>query len=474
MVKGKVWTRPQKIALVSVIVAAIGVLATIIGLYVYKSGDRSQKVDVKIKGDKNAVTITQNYGLDVNEARDIANEIVKPYKDENIRLFQESIDLKKQLVSAIQRAAEAEARGNNPETKGVIEELRKTGDTRRLLDVLVKERDLQRNSLVERNREIAAVAYLHGDIEVARAAVDEILKLNPEDMDALNQKGGIELLQGNLNEAEKIFSRILGMGLANNNDFWQAIGSSNLGLVYRTKGELDKAEEMFNKSLEIAEKSGLLVVTASEYSNLGVIYQMRGELDKAEKMHKKSLEIEKKLGHLERMAENYGNLGNVYQTKGELDKAEEMYGKVLDIEKQLNRPDSIANAFGNLGLIYRKRGELDRAEEMHKKSLEIAEKVGLQEIMAIQYGNLGVIYKMRGELDKAEEMYKKSLEIDERISRQEGMANQYGNLGGIYMQRGDLGKAKEYWEKARDLFQKIGMPNKVKQMDGWLETIKGK
>ena len=43
MGKGKVWTRPQKIALVSVVVAAIGVLATIIGLYILFSIENFKK-----------------------------------------------------------------------------------------------------------------------------------------------------------------------------------------------------------------------------------------------------------------------------------------------------------------------------------------------------------------------------------------------------------------------------------------------
>lgn len=311
---------------------------------------------ITVQGGGNAEIIGGNkIGFDGKDVAAIVEKIMAQQTREKAGLFQEIGNLKEQLTSALQRAAEAEVRGNIPEAKGVIEELRKTGDTKRLLDVLVKERDLQKSSLIERNREIAAVAYLRDDIEVTRTAVEEILKLCPNDVDALNRKGVIELLHGDLNEAEKIFSQVLGMGLSDNNDFWQSAGNGNLGLVYLKRGELDKAEEMFSK--------------------------------------------------------------------------------VLDIEKQLGRPDNIASAYGNLGVIYQTRGDLDKAEEMYKKSLNISEKTTWLLPIA---------------------------------------ASQCSNLGGIYEQRGDLGKAREYWEKALGLYKKIGMPNEVKKVEGWIEKIKEK
>ena len=45
---------------------------------------------------------------------------------------------------------------------------------------------------------------------------------------------------------------------------------------------------------------------------------------------------------------------------------------------------------------------------------------------------------------------------------------------GQYVQRGDLGKSREYWEKARGMYKKIGMPNMIKKVEGWIEKIKEK
>jgi tetratricopeptide (TPR) repeat protein len=50
----------------------------------------------------------------------------------------------------------------------------------------------------------------------------------------------------------------------------------------------------------------------------------------------------------------------------------------------------------------------------------------------------------------------------------ESTANQYGNLGSVYKQRGDIGKAREYWEKTLALYKKIGIQNKVEEVQGWI------
>jgi tetratricopeptide (TPR) repeat protein len=301
----------------------------------------SQKVNVKIKGDKNAVTITQKYGLDVNEARDIANEIAKPYKEANTRLFQESIDLKNQLISAIQRAAEAEDRISIPEANGIIEELRKTGDTKRLLDVLIKERDKNKNELIERNNEIGAVAYLRRETKIALDATEQVLALEPNNLKSMNQKGLILSLQGKLDEAEEIHRKYLNIAQQIGNQRGMAIGYGNLGIIYQERGKLNEAEEMHKKALEIDERIGHQEGIADDFGNLGCIYLIRGEFDKAEEMFKKSLEIAEKIGLSEVMADQYGNLGTIYEQKGDLEKARWYWEKARDLFKKIGMPNEV-------------------------------------------------------------------------------------------------------------------------------------
>ncbi len=198
----------------------------------------------------------------------------------------------------------------------------------------------------------------------------------------------------------------------------QAILLGNLGLIYQKKGDLDKAEQMHKKALGIDEKLRRLEGMANQYGNLGLIYQTRGDLDRAEKMYHRVLEIEEKLGRPHSIANAYGNLGVIYWKRRDLDKAEEMHKKSLEIEKKLGRLEGIAGTYAALGLVYDARGDFGKAEEWHRKSLDIEEKLGHLEGMARQYSNLGLIYKRRGDIGKAKEYLEKALGLYKKIGMQ--------------------------------------------------------
>jgi len=428
-------TKNETIALLGVIIAAIaGIIVPIISHLLKKGGRDSKHVEVgrlngngTTIGDKPVVTIDKRQGLD----GELVLSKVMEEAEAKGRADEQIAQLKDELARAVERIRKLEAEGNRPDAEKALEELRESGDMKLLQKLLIKDRDEHRDALIQRNREIAAVAYLRGDIDISTEAVDEILKVLPDDLFALNQMGHIHRLRGQLKEAEDCYKRVLQLGRDVSNEVLQSAALGNLGLIYETRGELDMAKEMYLKSLGIAEKLGLQDVMAGDYGNLGAIYQKQGDFEKAVKMYRRILEIEEKLGRL----------------------------------------DSVAITCGNLGVMYRRQGELDEAEEMHEKALEINEKLGRLEGMARQYGNLGLVYMDKSELDKAEEMQLQASDIDKKIGRLEGQAIRYGNLGAIYERRSNIGKAIEYCEKAVELYKRIGMPHEVEEVERWIEGI---
>ncbi len=306
-------------------------------------------------------------------------------------------------------------------------------------------------------------------ISLSERALKMVKKNSDKEAALLGNLGIIYETRGELFKAEEAFNKVLEIGnKLSRPDIISPI-YCNLGVIYKTGGELNKAEEMHKKALEINKKFGDQNGLAKNYCGLGLIYEARGELYKAEETYKKALEINKKLGNLAGIATDRGNLGNIYFKRKELDRAKEEYNKALEIAGKIGDREKMAFGYGSLGTIYYTCDDLKKAEEMYKKALEINEKIGALEGMSGCYCGLGVVYYKRKEFDKAEVMYKKALEIDERIGNLEGAARQYGNLGIIYKIYGDLKKMEEYWLKARDLYAKIGMPNELKNVQGWID-----
>ena len=343
----------------------------------------------------------------------------------------------KTLKAALGRVT-ADAEKGNLKAKEAIDEARRTGDVEKVQAALIAEADCREQEIkaeavdyIELCREIAAIAYLRGDLPEAHLRLEALLRLSPDDIDANNRMGHMHKTRGQLDAALNSYRRVLDLSLRQGNEEGQAVAYGNLAPIYRTRGDLDRAEQMNHESLEINKKLGRLEGIANNYGNLGRIYETRGDTNRAAAMHHKSLEINKKLGRLEDMAKNYGNLGVIYQM----------------------------------------RDDLDRAEEMHRRSLEIDKKLGRLEGVGITYGNFGGIYLARGNLDRAEEMYRKALKIDEKLGHMEGVANHYANLGMIYQTRGDLEQARCLWTKARDLYEKIGIKHMILKMDGLLSGL---
>ena len=236
----EIWKRlvPARSKLVKKIEIALVILAFVGGVTQLIKQAVSPSVEEQIKEAVN--TIFEKGTVPVDELKDAYEEIGK---------------LKAEVTRATRRVAELERQGVKG-AEGVIEELQKSGDVSRLLAVLEKDRDVHKDELIQRNREIAAVAYLKGDIEKAREAVEEILKLKPDDLYALSQRGNIHRLRGKLKEAESDYNRVLELATETGNNRDRAAALNNLGLVYFTRGDLDKAEEMHLKSLEIDKKLG--------------------------------------------------------------------------------------------------------------------------------------------------------------------------------------------------------------------------
>jgi tetratricopeptide (TPR) repeat protein len=433
---------------------AVVVFARWLGL-----GSSNQPINhVEVSGD---VTISGNGGNIVNSTvmgadRQELEEFRKLFerqlaaKDEQIAAKDGQLDI---ALRAVERLRQQASSGDR-DAANAISETRKSGDTSALLEVLIAERDHGFAKQTELNREIAAIAYLRGDIDTADRAVKALFRENPNDLVALNLRGHIRRLRGDYLGAEADYKRIASLGKGNP----IAISTMlvNLSLIYQSQGDLTKAEEMLLKTLAIGEKTGFREGMASAYGNLGAIYMTRGDLTKAEETLRETLAISKELGHREGMASAYGNFGLIYMKRGDLEKAEEMYCKALEIEEELGRREGMAIAYGNLGLLYRTRGKLEESEEMHRKALAINEELGCREGIAIAYGNLGSIFFTRGELEKAEEMYRKALAISKELGHREGVAVGYGNLGAIYRTRGELAEAEEMHRKALVIEEKLG------------------
>ncbi len=292
-----------------------------------QTGDNSpiQQISINTSGNP-----TIHQGISAEELAKIVRDMTADHASEVQGRDDRIKELETQVASAPRRPEEADRQGV-PDTKGRIEQLRQSGDTARLLEFLLVLAEAGKED-VELRREIAAVAYLRGEIDVAERALQDILRVLPDDLVALNRMGHVHDARGRLDEARASYTEKSG----NIRAAW--IGAAAIvaaaiigGIVMTILSSRQGIGRKELAKLEIRERLGSQEGMADDYGNLGLLYQTRGDLDEAERMHRKSLEINRRLGRPEGMAIQYANLGTIYQTRGDGKQAREYWIKSRDL-----------------------------------------------------------------------------------------------------------------------------------------------
>jgi tetratricopeptide (TPR) repeat protein len=376
----------------------------------------------------------------------------------NAQLSSELSAYKKELGEALTRVHSLEMTGTHEDARAALDEVRRSGDTSKLLELLVEERDEYRTvadyvveKLVKCDHEIAAVAYFTGNIELSLSATTEILNHKPDDFKAINHRGIINRLQGRLKDAEDDFAKVLNHALATQNTQLQASACENLGYVYRTQGKLELAEQNYQRALSVYQAIDDKEHIARTLNLLGHVHRERGSIPEALENYSASLALNQEIDCVAGIADSSSNIGTIHQIQGDWDKAIEMYSQALKIDEEIGFVFGVARCCGNLGIAHQKRGDLEKAERLTLKSLELNQKLGHKEGLAKDFSTLGILYKIRGDWGRSIKMHNKALAIDEALDRIDGMARDYGNLGVVYSLCRDYDKAEEVQRKALDL-----------------------
>jgi len=248
----------------------------------------------------------------------------------------------------------------------------------------------------------------------AQNLCNDILKKNPNNIDARVQLGSIYSSQYKLDAAVREFSKILeknpndaaahnGLGLA----YFRKTTSSNMDI----RGNANKYYEAALTEFENAIKSNPDYYKA--YNNAGKILQELGQIDEAEKYYRKALEIEPKY------SDAIENLGTTYFAKNQIDAAAEKYKEAIE----LNSKNS--SAYYHLGEALLAKGQIGKAINYLQTSLYLFPN------SAPVHDMLGKAYEMQSNEAAAITEYKKAMLIKPEYTQP------YLRLSNIYQGRGD-------------------------------------
>ncbi len=381
---------------------------------------------------------------------------------ENISQSDDLKEYKQTLAEALARVHRLELTGTHEEAQSILLAVQRSEGVEKLLELLISEKNkyeavanFATDKMIKCNHEIAAVAYFTGQVDLSLSAVNDILEQRPNDFKARNQRGIINNLRGNLEEAKKDFKTVLKHAIESNNQYLQASAHEHLGCIYKTQGRLAVAVNHYDNALSLYHSLNDNNGIAETLNHLGHIHRTQGNIEKALNSYDTSLSFYRKESNQMGAADSLSNIGVIFQIHGEWDNAIGVYNEALQNCEEIDFPLGVAKQCSNLGILYQKRGDLKTAETFTCRALKIHEELDYREGIAMNYSTLGIMYKIRGDWDRSIEMHKAALEIDIQLSRLEGMARDYGNLGVVYSLIRDYEKAEDVQRKALELNIKL-------------------
>lgn len=285
--------------------------------------------------------------------------------------------------------------------------------------------------------------HQNGNFQEAENIYREVLKTNPDNLDALYLLGIISQQKGYLDDAVNFLNRALLIKPVF--EIYKALAE-----VYYDKNDPDQAIILYKKAIEFDPEF------TEGFYNLGVLFQKHGNFDEAISYYEKVTEL--KPDHLS----VYNNMALIFSSQNKLIEAINCYQKAI----YLDFADT--SAYFNLGNLYIELNKFDEAQECFQKNIELnPEDAGA-------YYSLGVNYLLKKQYDKAFEALSKALDLNYDKD------HTYFNLGNVYFERGEFEQALKYYNKTLELnpryalaYNNIGIMHKIKnELDSAIKFYK--
>ena len=189
--------------------------------------------------------------------------------------------------------------------------------------------------------------------------------------------------KNNLDEAKKIYLQILKINPNHVN------AHNNLGAAYKQLGEIEKAKSCFEKVIQLNPND------VDGHNNLGLLLFELKEIQKAKSFFEKTIQLNPNY------VEAHNNLGTIFKELKEFQKAKDCYERAI----QLN--PNYAMALYNLGIIFKQFGLSQKAVGYFERAIEINPNY------AEAYNGLGIIFQELGNnIKKAKSCFEKALKIN--------------------------------------------------------------
>ncbi len=387
----------------------------------------------------------------------LAEKFARVNFDDVSPVYQEALELFKvgQIEQAIQRLEGADL---TQRTEQILQEEDRLIQAQQEIDAQKAALEEEKQQQIEAIQLLAEFYLLQFEIVKAEAQYDQLLQLDPDDL---------EILQGSA-------------------DF------------YRTQHRYAKALRWYPKI--VAHPDAGVIQVANAFNYLGDVYMLTGKLDSALQVYRGSLLVYDRLQqenpeyafYQENLAIAYSKVGDSYFASGDLDSSMWYYQESVEWMEKLQRKHSevgrythaLAATYSKVGDAYYKIGNLKEALTYYKKATFLIDQLldanprelPFYNSLSTSFSKLGDTHGSLGQLDSAIYYFEARLRLNKSLVNmfpkhvpfRSSEANAFSRLGRTYIVVGRPGKALELFQEGNLKWQRLvqDFPDNIRFKDG--------
>ncbi len=258
----------------------------------------------------------------------------------------------------------------------------------------------------------AGALYQAGEWQGAEQLCTSLLRLHPQQLDAMSLLGIIAAQTQRTRQALELFGHLVA---ARPDD---PIAHNNYANVLQKLGRLEEALHSYRCAVRLKPDY------AKAHHNLGVTLHELGRFEEALQSYERTLHLKPDY------AEGHYNRGVTLQKLGRLEQALQSYERALQLEADY------AEALSNRGSVLQQLGRLEQALQSYARALE------LRPEYAEAHNNRGSALQELGHLEEALRCYERALQLKADYTEA------HGNRAGVLHQLGRVEEALKSYERA--------------------------
>jgi putative nucleotidyltransferase with HDIG domain len=180
------------------------------------------------------------------------------------------------------------------------------------------------------------------------------------------------LQRGDLDDAERVFSRASSLATAARDDQLTAMIDQNLGIIASLRGDLVAALDHYAASLATYRAADLRGYVGPVLNNMGLVYTQLERLDEAQSAYDEAVVACTMTGDIPHQLLALINSATLWIARGDIARAADLCETVLTAATAASDQRALGETYKHLGVIARLRGDLSEAERQLAAAFESA------------------------------------------------------------------------------------------------------